>query len=132
MAETAGSWSPEKQNRESLQLVYRLRCCCFSRLIAVLVSAFLFPLRPITKTCLRAGILPRLRSRNGFGQNGFSSVRKAVPVSLSRDTLPCLCVRARTDTHTRTPCHACLHTHAFHMHFISRDKYRLLRSVPGI
>ncbi|XP_017898553.1 PREDICTED: ribonuclease inhibitor isoform X1 [Capra hircus] len=44
-----------------------------------------------------------------------------------------VCVRVRAHTHTPTPPppHACLHTHAFHMHFISQDKYHLLRSVPG-
>ena len=102
-----------------------LGCGYCSRLMAVFASAFLFPLGPIPKTCSRASILPRLRSRNGFGQNGFSSVRKAMPVSLSRDTLLCLCVHACPTmpayTHTHPPTvsahthtHTHTHTHAFH------------------
>ena len=55
----------------------------------------LFPWRSlITETCSRASIVARLRSQNGLGQNGFSSVKKAMPCSLLLGTPYPICLES--------------------------------------
>ena len=65
-------WATSEAQDSALSLPY---CStAFSLFLHSFVSLRSF----ITKTCSRASIIPRLRSQNSIGQNGFSPVKKAM------------------------------------------------------